>query len=134
MPGTWQKIELWADRPGLGLGDWFLLPDAVLIKPDTKPFAAKPGHPHSHPAVLLANVEGPSAPFWPRSASSEEGIIHDAHPRPPDHPQCPLTLYGWVCNHIRCTVLTRHLDANWTCREPPNSPLWDDLKVSRDEP
>ena len=132
MPGTWKKIERLAERPGFGIGDWFNLPDDVLIEPNGQPFAKK-GRPGLHPAVLLADLEGPSAPFWPRSASGEEGIIHDAHPKPPGHPRCPLRVYGWVCCNVRCTVLSRQLDGAWTCTEPSESPLWDDLPSRQDE-
>ena len=121
---------MWADRSGFGIGDWFYLPDAVLITPGGRPFAEKRDQPGFHPAVLLVDAEGPAALLWPRSASGEEGIIHDAHPKPPDHPRCPLTVYGWVCSHVRCTVRSRHLDTTWTCTEPSESPLWNDLADS----
>jgi hypothetical protein len=134
VPGTWEKIELLGAGDGFGTGDWFHLPDAVLITAGGTPFAEKQESPGRHPAVLLAQLEGPAVPFWPRSASGSpdrrDGIIHDAHPRPPDHPRCPLTLYGWVCDHVRCTVLARHLEGKWTCTEPLDSPLWDALSPS----
>jgi hypothetical protein len=132
MPGTWERIELLRASGGFGRGDWFHLPDEVLITTEGKPFASKPGRAGKHPAVLLAPVEGPAARLWPRSASGDphrrDGIIHDAHPRPPGHPRCPLTVYGWVCNHIRCTVLSERLNGKWTCTEPQDSPLWDALR------
>jgi hypothetical protein len=138
VPGTWEKIELLGADGGFGVGDWFNLPDEVLITPEGRPFAKKRERPNRHPAVLLARREGPAARLWPRSTSGDphtrQGIIHDAHPPPPDHPRCPLKLYGWVCNHVRCTVLSRQLDANWTCREPMDSPLWDDLLAEGDQP
>lgn len=134
MSGTWKKIELLGAGGGFGIGDWFHLPDAVLITAENKPFAEKADRAGRHPAVVLNPVEGPTASVWPRSASGDphmrEGIIHDAHPPPPDHPRCPLTVYGWVCNHVRCTVLSRHLEGKWTCTEPPSSPLWDALTAA----
>ena len=112
---------------GPGLGHWFCVDHAVVVRPDTgRRFSTKPG---GGRRVVLAMSLGPNATLFARSTSVEVGLPHAAHNHTDEQKAtCKVDCPGWIDLRIPVSVPADALtDDTLSCQEPAGSDLLDEL-------